>query len=235
MKDSLGNLKPPQHCRLGDAQQTGHLVRGQATTLGLGELFPGFQSSGHCQREFVPARWFRTDRKIKRHTGQPRKGSQPLVPVFADHRGEFIHYSLFFGGQSYLCTLQSARFSSHRLLGGQPRSNSMATERHGDRRIRPGKSRAQDLVVGRQRGSARAIVVEVPQRSFTEPTAPPDLPRSIVFPAAFPPQASGTCNGVFPVQARPARGPPVVQWCQPRRQAFQPRPFVTASFVRSRS
>jgi len=61
-------------------------------------LLPGFQSSGHCQREFVPARWFRTDRKIKRYTGQPCKGSQTLVPVFADHRGEFIHYSLLVGG-----------------------------------------------------------------------------------------------------------------------------------------
>lgn len=81
--DQSARLKPPQHCRLGDAQQTGHLVRGQASTLYFGELLPGFQSSGHCQRESVPARWFRTDRKIKRHAGQPCKGSQTLVPVLA--------------------------------------------------------------------------------------------------------------------------------------------------------
>ena len=152
-----------------------------------------------------------------RRTGQSglekRASFLTCPPLMIRHRGEFIPYGLIFGGQSYLCTMQPAGLSSHRLLGGQPRSNPMATRRHGDRRIRPGKSRAQDLVVSRQRGSARAIVVEVPQTFFTEPTAPPNPPRSIVFPAAFPPQASGTCNEVFPVQARPTRGSHVAQWC----------------------
>ena len=102
-----------------------------------------------------------------RRTGQSglekRASFLTCPPLMIRHRGEFIPYGLIFGGQSYLCTMQPAGFSSHRLLGGQPRSNPMATRRHGDRRIRPGKSRAQDLVVGRQRGSARAIVVEVPR------------------------------------------------------------------------
>ena len=55
-------------------------------------------------------------------------------------------------------------------------------------------------------------------RLFMEPAAPPNPPRSIVGPAAFPPQVSGTCNEVFPVRDRPAKGSPVFRWCQAPRE-----------------
>ena len=52
-------------------------------------------------REFVLARFSRSERKVKGDVQQSRQGGGIFIPMFADHADEFIHHGLLVGRQLY--------------------------------------------------------------------------------------------------------------------------------------